>query len=310
MGKFIDMTGIKFGRLTVIKRADDYIHPNGKHSVRWECICDCGNTVCVLGESLRRGATVSCGCYSKEKSAEIGSSRLINVVGKRFGMLTVLSRADNKISPNGNSRTRWLCQCDCGNTTTVMWDNLKSGHTTSCGCSLINFCKSRVEDITGEKFGKLTVLSRNGSTKQKQPIWLCQCECGNYVNVTGVHLKSGHTTSCGCIKSKLEFAVESFLKKHNIHYEKQVRFDGLLGVNGGQLSYDFYLTDYNSLIECQGRQHFVPSKLFGGLNQFNIQQNHDARKKEFAEAKGYKLIEILPSTENKISSTLSNILNL
>ena len=310
MGKFVNMVGLRFGRLTVVKRSDDYVRPSGKHSVMWECLCDCGNIVNVLGESLRRGATVSCGCYAKEKASEVGSSKLINAVGKKFGMLTVLERADNKISPNGNKRTRWLCQCECGNTTVVMWDNLKSGHTTSCGCSLVNFCKSKIEDITGEKFGKLTVLSRCGSTKQKQAVWLCQCECGNYTNVLGIHLKSGHTTSCGCIKSKLEFLVESFLKNQNIDYKKQIKFNGLIGVNGGLLSYDFYLPNYNCLIECQGRQHFVPSELFGGLEQFTIQQEHDSRKKDFAKTRGYKLIEILPTTENKIISTLSNILNL
>lgn len=310
MGKFVNMVGLRFGRLTVIKRSDDYVRPSGKHSVMWECLCDCGNIVNVLGESLRRGATVSCGCYAKEKASEVGSSKLINAVGKKFGMLTVLERADNKISPNGNKRTRWLCQCECGNTTVVMWDNLKSGHTTSCGCSLVNFCKSKIEDITGEKFGKLTVLSRCGSTKQKQAVWLCQCECGNYTNVLGNHLKSGHTTSCGCIKSKLEFLVESFFKNQNIDYKKQIKFNELIGVNGGLLSYDFYLPNYNCLIECQGRQHFAPSELFGGLEQFTIQQEHDSRKKDFAKTRGYKLIEILPTTENKIISTLSNILNL
>ena len=289
MQKLIDITGNKYHHLTVLGFDHMEYRKNGKSRSCWKCRCDCGNIVNVLGGSLRRGATVSCGCYSKEKASEVGSSKLINAVGKKFGMLTVLERADDKISPNGNKHTRWLCRCECGNTTVVMWDNLKSGHTTSCGCALVNFCKSKIEDITGKKFGKLTVLSRCGSTKQKQAVWLCQCECGNYINVLGNHLKSGHTTSCGCIKSKLEFMVESFLKNQNIDYKKQIKFNGLVGVNGGLLSYDFYLPNYNCLIECQGRQHFAPSELFGGLEQFTIQQEHDSRKKRLCQNEGLQI---------------------
>lgn len=61
MGKFIDMTGQRFGRLTVIDRAGTA--NNG--GVRWRCRCDCGKVVCVKGSSLRSGSTKSCGCYRK-----------------------------------------------------------------------------------------------------------------------------------------------------------------------------------------------------------------------------------------------------
>lgn len=43
MGRFIDLTGQRFGRLIAIKRTDDYISPSNKPSVMWECKCDCGN---------------------------------------------------------------------------------------------------------------------------------------------------------------------------------------------------------------------------------------------------------------------------
>lgn len=66
MSAFIDLTGKRFGRLTVIKRVKDRITKSGYHIVRYECICDCGNTVVVNGNSLRMGKTASCGCYRKE----------------------------------------------------------------------------------------------------------------------------------------------------------------------------------------------------------------------------------------------------
>ena len=62
MGKFIDLTGQKFGRLTVIERAK-----NTKHgAARWRCKCKCGKETIVIGDELRKGATRSCGCLAKE----------------------------------------------------------------------------------------------------------------------------------------------------------------------------------------------------------------------------------------------------
>lgn len=63
----------------------------------------------------------------------------------------------------------------------------------------------KYKDITGEKFGKLTAISYNGSTKDGRAKWLCICECGNKTTVLASSLRSGNTTSCGCIlKSKIK----------------------------------------------------------------------------------------------------------
>ena len=68
MGKFIDLTGQKFHKLTVIKRAEDWIRPNGKHIIQWLCECGCENKtqIVVSGDHLRREHTKSCGCLQKE----------------------------------------------------------------------------------------------------------------------------------------------------------------------------------------------------------------------------------------------------
>lgn len=68
--KCIDLTGNKYGRLTVIERSESYISKSGIPKVKWLCKCDCGNTVNVLGVDLRRGNTKSCGCLNLEKSIE------------------------------------------------------------------------------------------------------------------------------------------------------------------------------------------------------------------------------------------------
>lgn len=56
----------------------------------------------------------------------------------------------------------------------------------------------RTLDITGENFGKLTAIRPTGKTANKNYIWLCQCECGNYTETIVARLKSGNTKSCGC----------------------------------------------------------------------------------------------------------------
>jgi predicted nucleic acid-binding Zn ribbon protein len=69
----IDYTGMRFGRLTVIKRGEDAILPgNGKRVVRYICLCDCGTEKLIRKVHLTRGMIISCGCYQRE---QIGNRR-------------------------------------------------------------------------------------------------------------------------------------------------------------------------------------------------------------------------------------------
>jgi hypothetical protein len=56
-------------------------------------------------------------------------------------------------------------------------------------------------DLLGQRFGRLVVIARDGSTKEGQARWLCQCDCGNTTTVTGNHLITGNTRSCGCLQA-------------------------------------------------------------------------------------------------------------
>ena len=67
MSNFIDLTGKRFGRLTVICRDEDIVRKNRKTRPTWRCKCDCGNVVTILGESLRRGLSSSCGCFRRDE---------------------------------------------------------------------------------------------------------------------------------------------------------------------------------------------------------------------------------------------------
>lgn len=109
---FFDIVGQKFNRLTVLK----YL---GKS--KWLCKCDCGNETIVQTSSLKSGRIKSCGCYNLEKAKK----PLDNIIGKKYGKLTVLEYVGN---------SKWLCKCDCGNTKIISGQDFKSGRTQSCGC--------------------------------------------------------------------------------------------------------------------------------------------------------------------------------
>ena len=57
----LDLTGQRFGALTVIERAGSYMHETAQFAT-WLCRCDCGNEKIVIGTNLRAGHTKSCGC--------------------------------------------------------------------------------------------------------------------------------------------------------------------------------------------------------------------------------------------------------
>lgn len=64
-----DLTGQKFGRLTVKYQTEDYVDTKGGHYARWLCQCECGNVIKVVGSKLKRTDIKSCGCYNKETRA-------------------------------------------------------------------------------------------------------------------------------------------------------------------------------------------------------------------------------------------------
>ena len=122
----IDLKGLKFGRLTVLEKAESRKTPNGCIVTMWKCQCDCGNIVYRSQQNLRNTKYPSCGCWKKELTSE---RKLEDLTGQRFGRLTVIERAETT-----HISTKWKCKCDCGNECTVIAQNLKRGHTISCGC--------------------------------------------------------------------------------------------------------------------------------------------------------------------------------
>lgn len=236
--------------------------------------------------------------------------------------MTALSVDHKAIDAQGQSEYYWKCLCECGKHIVVLSSVLSRGDTQSCGClqaeESARRAKSRIIDITGQRFGALTVVRRIevDSTDYGKGLWECKCDCGNNKQVEGYYLRKGMITSCGCLKqSKYELYVSRFLDAHGLsapeHFVLQKRFNDLHGLGYGLLSYDFALYDKGKLyllIECQGKQHYEPVEMFGGIEQFKKQQEHDRLKREFARKLGVTLLEIPYSedTYEKIAKLLSN----
>lgn len=66
MSALKDLTGQKFGMLTVVRRAASHVLPSGQKQTMWDCVCDCGQTTTVNTGNLKTGRVVSCGCYNRE----------------------------------------------------------------------------------------------------------------------------------------------------------------------------------------------------------------------------------------------------
>lgn len=101
----------------------------------------------------------------------MGRGQVDDLTGRRFGRLTVLSRAENR-----NGVTYWLCKCDCGNEKEIRASHLKDGGTTSCGC----YC----EEVR-EEFYKIRDARPRSTRKQERlyRIWKglrSRCNNKNY----------------------------------------------------------------------------------------------------------------------------------
>ena len=141
MSKLIDLTGKKFGKLTVIKRDE-----NSKRPVKWVCKCECGNECITAGDLLKKGRSISCGCIKKQYK---------DLTLEKFGRLQPI-----KIHHIKDRKYYWECKCDCGNTKIVSASSLRTGHVKSCGCLSNENRHKKLVDLTGQRFGKLVVIER------------------------------------------------------------------------------------------------------------------------------------------------------
>lgn len=155
---------------------------------------------------------------TRPDTAARNKARALDLTSQRYGRLVVIERS-------GDS---WLCLCDCGRTKVTTTKNLRSKKgPRSCGClkreanrktgktvGAAN-CRRHLDeasyDHTGERFGRLTVIKRL-DTDASGYRFLCRCDCGAEIEVSGRKLRAKLTQSCGCFQK--EVATENILAEH------------------------------------------------------------------------------------------------
>lgn len=258
---------------------------------------------------LRSGKCKKCSDIKKGKNRRISHEQFIEDVksihGEEYIVLTKYITSNDKLS---------VRHTVCGSEYSIRPDSLLRGAKCS---SCLNKKKSIDNLKTTEKYsneidnvtlGEYSLIGEYTGVKNK--VKIKHNSCGNEYLVYPYMFRRGRRCP-KCNYSRGERLVENVLTSLDIIFEPQKEFCKLKNINN--LSYDFYLPDYNIVIEYQGQQHYKPIELFGGKEPFLKQQENDRIKKEFANENGLILLEIpytkytFESVKEEIEIMLSNV---
>lgn len=156
----IDLTGLRFGSLTVLHMAGMRQKKNGRNFQTWLCECDCGKTLVATTDVLQQGGRTTC----REISTGLTCGENVSV-GRRFGRLIVVARSEHRARDN---ERQWDCLCDCGRTAHVRGYCLSSGMTQSCGCQIRTYVDGIGFRSRWELFWYLSARERGLSVEYEQ----------------------------------------------------------------------------------------------------------------------------------------------
>lgn len=279
-----DLTNQQIGKLKILKRAGT---TKGR-KVLWECQCECGQICLKTRDSLMRPST-------RPKACSIRCSTAIPN-GTQYGYLTILK----PIFEEGQ-KTKYYCQCKCGNTIIVESDRLKRGNTKSCGCyrkermSEIGKEFNPIKDLKGQRFGHLIALEPTEERKNKSVIWKCQCDCGNIYYVKSNHLQNNEILHCDKCASfcKGEYKIKTLLLENYIPFEREKTFDNCRFLDTNRPArFDFYV-DNKYIIEYDGEQHFIATGYgWNTIEQLAKTKEHDVFKNKYCKDNNIPIIRI------------------
>ena len=201
--------GERYGRLVVLKELPPHITPNGSRQRIVTVKCDCGNEYDVRLQSAQK---------AKQCRQCSGKGLRSNILGHRYGILTVIDTAEDYISPSGHKLRQWKCKCDCGNTTIVTMSQLITGKTSSCGCLLhtkgmLKDIPSLLEKYDFEKNSDIDINTLTARTSKKV-WWKCRT-CGNswYATIASQNDKIQH--GCPYCSGRLVIVGKTDLESQN-----------------------------------------------------------------------------------------------
>ena len=186
-------------------------------------------------------------------------------------------------------------------------ENLLTGRgCRECGVEKMSRSTSLTKDEFQNKVSSInnniTVLEYTGQRKGFHRYRCDRCE-SEWEGAFTYNLSCGR---CDKVKSKGEEKIRQILQKYNINFVCEKRFEDCKFVR--RLPFDFYLPDYNTIIEYHGEQHYRSVARFGGKEAFIARQNHDKKKKDYCLSNGYNFVEIPYTSFNDIELIIKNII--
>lgn len=186
-----------------------------------------------------------------------------------------------------NSKTHLLVKCECGNEYLVTFTNFKRGRRCN-ECNKIKWSKNNIIEYISNQtnFQFMEFIEY----KKSLSIIKLKCEHGHEFITKFSNIKWGNTGCPKCKTSKGERKIENLLINYNIIYEKQYKFHECK--NKIMLPFDFYLPEYNILIEFDGEQHYRAIDYFGGYEKLLKTRYNDEIKNQYCKDNNIKLIRI------------------
>ena len=187
--------------------------------------------------------------------------------------------------------------------------NYKNNNRTYCKCIGLNDSEYKEYIIRQDALQSGLTNSTKGACSGGQAHDITGQR--NEIEPTMNNLTRYHTLSCGCRKnSKWEIFIQKYLISNNVSFVPQKIFSDCLNKNNTHhLYFDFYLPDFNTIVEYDGKQHYEPVKIWGGEERFKKQQENDEIKNKYCEEHNIKIIRI-PYTkkEEEIIQIINDII--
>ena len=268
----------------------------------------------AIPDNLLRGK----GCrLCGHESAARSKRKNFGVVVDAFNEYGIkLLSTEDEIIDLTKTKLRYLCPIH--GEQTILWNNFKRGARCRSCADEANSLRMRTatweriqEYFTNSEYVLLSTFEEY--TGAKDSCLRCLCEKHGEFKISWNNLNKFEGCPV-CNSSAGERRIFHYLYKHNINFDRVKTFDNLIGIGGRKLSYDFYLPQLNVLIEHQGEQHEHPV-VFNNMSDvdaeanFQKQQEHDRRKKQYAIDNDIELLEIWHYEFDKIEDILDKQFN-
>ena len=267
--------------------------------VYYLCRCDCGNIISLTKPKILKRKIQGC-----NKCNQINFNQYI---GKKINNWYIMNYLGNY---------KFKCKCDCGNIEDVNCYNILHGLSKNWGCIRKEKMSkyASINSLVGDRYGNLTVIKEKGKNKYGKTICECLCDCGNKIDVLSNSLRTGHTYSCGCVKSKTPSQIKIYLENlgYNVEMEKHIALNDR-GISC--LSFDLYVEELNLAIEYDGKPHFIPIDWAGkgiewAIENLQLAEFRDEEKNKYCCDNGIFLLRIPFTRKDNYEILINEIIEI